>query len=47
MEASDWDLKKAFVHIPPSYEVLLTKKDCIIYSLGIGFQNDPLNKNDY
>ena len=47
MKASDWDLKKAIGHKGKSYELDLTKKDLILYALGIGFQEDPLNKGHY
>ena len=47
MESKDWDIKKAIGHKWKSYEVPVTNKDIILYSLGIGFQEDPLKKGDY
>lgn len=36
-EKQEWDLKKAIGHKWKPYEVLVTNKDIILYSLGIGF----------
>ena len=47
MESKDWDIKKAIGHKWKSYEVPVANKDIILYSLGIGFQSDPLNKSHY
>jgi hypothetical protein len=47
MEAKNWDLSKAIGHTWKSYEVPITNKDIILYSLGIGFQRDPMNKAHY
>ena len=47
MEAKDWDIKKAIGHKWKSYEVPVTNKDIILYSLGIGFQQNPLNKEHF
>ena len=47
MKASDWDLSKAIGHENTPYEVNLTKKDLMLYSLGIGFQSDPLNTDHF
>jgi len=47
MKASDWDLSKAIGHKSTPYEVAVTKKDLMLYSLGIGFQADPLNASHY
>jgi hypothetical protein len=36
-EMQEWDLKKAIGHKWKPYEVQVTNKDIILYSLGIGF----------
>ena len=44
---SNWDLKKAIGHTWKAYEVEVTNKEMILYALGIGFQQDPMNKEHY
>lgn len=43
----EWDVKKAIGHKFEPYELTVTNKDLILYALGIGFQEDPLNKSHY
>lgn len=47
MEKQQWDLSKAIGHKFPAYEYKVTNNDVILYSLGIGFQADPMNKSHY
>ena len=42
-----FDLTKAIGHKFKPYEVNITSKDLILYALGIGFQEDPLNNAHY
>lgn len=42
-----FDIKKALAFKQTPYEVTLTQNDAILYSLGIGFQQDPMNKDHY
>jgi hypothetical protein len=47
VDPSSVDIKKALAHKPTPYEVTVTQNDAILYSLGIGFQNDPMNKDHF
>ena len=38
LDAKDWDISKAIGHTWKPYEVPVTAKDMILYSLSIGFQ---------
>ena len=41
------DIKKALAFKQTPYEVELSNNDAILYSLGIGFQNDPMNEKHF
>ena len=41
------DIKKVLAFEAPAYEVEFSAKDAMLYALGIGFQQDPLNKEHY
>lgn len=44
---ADWDLNKAIGFEWEPFEVPVTKREIILYALGLGFQKDPLNKDHY
>ena len=46
-EENKVDVAKALSFRQQPYEVLLSNNDAILYALGIGFQNDPMNANHY
>ena len=41
------DIKKVLSTVWPSYEVKLTNNELILYSLGVGFSQDPLNVDHF
>lgn len=41
------DVKKVLSTTWPSYDVKLTNNDLILYALGIGFSQDPLNRDHF
>ena len=45
--AEGFDVKKALSFTQQPYEVTLSAKDAILYSLGIGFQQDPMNLDHF
>ena len=45
--ASTMDIAKVLSTKWPSYDVKLTNNELILYSLGIGFQQDPLNRDHF
>jgi hypothetical protein len=45
--ASTMDVKKVLSTKWPSYDVKLTNNELILYSLGIGFSQDPLNTDHF
>ena len=45
--ASTMDIAKVLSTKWPSYDVKLTNNELILYSLGIGFQQDPLNTDHF
>lgn len=47
VEENKVDVQKALSFKQEPYEVELTNNDAILYSLGIGFQADPLNRNHF
>lgn len=46
-QAPKVDIKTVLAHKQEPYDVTLTDKDAILYSLGIGFSRDPLNRDDF
>ena len=44
---AEWDVERALAHQFKPYEIKVTEKDIALYSLSIGFQEDPLNKDHY
>lgn len=46
-KASVIDLEQVLNHKYPTYEVSVTNNEMILYSLGIGFSQDPLNQDHY
>lgn len=41
------DMKTALAYRPKPYDVTLSNNDAILYSLGIGFQQDPMNRDHF
>ena len=41
------DIAKILAHKQAPYEITLTDKAAILYSLGIGFSRDPMNRDDF
>ena len=41
------DVKMVLSHAPAPYEVTPSNDESILYALGIGFQNDPMNEKHY
>jgi len=46
-KAPEVDIKKVLSHKAAPYDAVLTEKDAILYSLGIGFSRDPLKRDDF
>ena len=42
-----FDIKKALAFTQEPYEVSISMQDAILYSMGIGFQQDPMNADHY
>ena len=43
----EWDLSKAIGTKMKPYEQKITNADLILYSLGLGFQKDPMNSEHF
>ena len=46
-QAPSYDYDKIFAHKMQPTEITLTEQTAILYSLGIGFSKDPLNRDDF
>jgi hypothetical protein len=46
-QAPQIDIKQVLSHKQAPYEVTLTDKAAILYSLGIGFSKDPMNREHF